>query len=148
LTTRLTPEGLERRLKWVEWAVIGLFTFLLLALGVMIGDGSPLASGLAVDLGVLVYLVALLSYPRLRLLPLGFVVGSDVGHLVYVARVLAAKVLIYPPVWVLVSLTGHVSLNVDPVQALLLAEVVYLVYRLVSVRPGRGQASEPQVLGH
>jgi hypothetical protein len=139
---------LERRLKWVEWAVIGLFTFLLLALGVMIGDGSPLASGLAVDLGVLVYLVALLSYPRLRLLPLGFVVGSDVGHLVYVARVLAAKVLIYPPVWVLVSLTGHVSLNVDPVQALLLAEVVYLVYRLVSVRPGRGQASEPQVLGH
>jgi len=148
LTTRLTPEGLERRLKWVEWAVIGLFTFLLLALGVMIGDGSPLASGLAVDLGVLVYLVALLSYPRLRLLPLGFVVGSDVGHLVYVARALAAKVLIYPPVWVLVSLTGHVSLNVDPVQALLLAEVVYLVYRLVSVRPGRGQASEPQVLGH
>ncbi|MFP3285958.1 MAG: hypothetical protein RXP86_01685 [Acidilobus sp.] len=139
---------MERRLKWVEWAVIGLFTFLLLALGVMIGDGSPLASGLAVDLGVLVYLVALLSYPRLRLLPLGFVVGSDVGHLVYVARVLAAKVLIYPPVWVLVSLTGHVSLNVDPVQALLLAEVVYLVYRLVSVRPGRGQASEPQVLGH
>jgi hypothetical protein len=139
---------LERRLKWVEWAVIGLFTFLLLALGVMIGDGSPLASGLAVDLGVLVYLVALLSYPRLRLLPLGFVVGSDVGHLVYVARVLTAKVLIYPPVWVLVSLTGHVSLNVDPVQALLLAEVVYLVYRLVSVRPGRGQASEPQVLGH
>ena len=148
MTTRLTPEGLERRLKWVEWAVIGLFTFLLLALGVMIGDGSPLASGLAVDLGVLVYLVALLSYPRLRLLPLGFVVGSDVGHLVYVARALAAKVLIYPPVWVLVSLTGHVSLNVDPVQALLLAEVVYLVYRLVSVRPGRGQASEPQVLGH
>jgi len=148
LTTQLTPEGLERRLKWVEWTVIGLFTFLLLALGVMIGDGSPLASGLAVDLGILVYLVTLLSYPRLRLLPLGFVVGSDVGHLVYVARVLAAKVLIYPPVWVLVSLTGHVSLNVDPVQALLLAEVVYLVYRLVSVRPGRGQASEPQVLGH
>ena len=81
-------------------------------------------------------------YPRLRLLPLGFVVGSDVGHLIYVARALAAKVLVYPPVWVLVSLTGHVSLNVDPVQVLLLAEVVYLVYRIVSVRPGRGQASE------
>ncbi|PVU73861.1 hypothetical protein DDW07_00945 [Acidilobus sp. SCGC AC-742_E15] len=142
MTTQLTPEGLERRLKWVEWAVIGLFTFLLLALGVMIGDGGPLASGLAVDLGILVYLVTLLLYPRLRLLPLGFVVGSDVGHLIYVARALAAKVLVYPPVWVLVSLTGHVSLNVDPVQVLLLAEVVYLVYRIVSVRPGRGQASE------
>ena len=139
---------MERRLKWVEWAVIGLFTFLLLALGVMIGDGGPLASGLAVDLGILVYLVTLLLYPRLRLLPLGFVAGSDVGHLIYVARALAAKVVIYPPMWVLVSLTGHVSLNVDPVQVLLLAEVVYLLYRLVSARPGRGQASEPQVLGH
>jgi len=148
LTTQLTPEGLERRLKWVEWALIGLFTFLLLALGVMIGDGSPLASGLAVDLGVLVYLAALLSYPRLRLLPLGFVVGSDVGHMIYVARALAAKVFLYPPVWVLASSAGHVSLNVDPVQVLLLAEVLYLIYSAVSARSRRGQASEPQVLGH
>ncbi|MGC9209777.1 MAG: hypothetical protein ACP5FT_00675 [Acidilobus sp.] len=114
------------------WAVVGFFALLSAGLGFVASYSGPLATGVVIDVGLLLYIIALLSYTKARFVPLGLMLGADIGHLIYDVSVLDARVVLYPLIEVLVSVTGHVSYNVDVVQTIVFAEVIYAVYRAVT----------------
>ncbi len=127
--------------------VVVIFATLLAVLGYLAAWGGSQAAGLVVDVGLLIYVLAILTYARLRYVPLGLMLGADAGHLTYDAVLLHAKVTLYPLVEALTSLSGHVSYVFDPVQALVIAEVIYAVYTLVDKgrAVGRALTSQGQV---
>ena len=125
--------------------VVAVLTALSAALGYLTAWAGSLAAGLVVDVGLLIYVVALLTYARLRYIPLGLMTGADAGHLTYDLVVLHARVALYPLVEALSSLSGHVTYVFDPVQALVIAEVVYGVYSLMRKAKARSPPSEGQV---
>ncbi len=131
------------------WLVISFFAALSAAIGYLASYGGSLVSGLAVDLGLLMYVMALLTYAKARYVPLGLMLGADSGHLVYEAEVLHARVALYPLVEVLTSITGHVSYDVDLVQLIVLVEVLYALYvvasRRFSKQSGAVKTSQGQV---
>ncbi|MGC9071125.1 MAG: hypothetical protein ACP5HK_00280 [Acidilobus sp.] len=121
------PSGLIR-------LIIVFFAALTTGLGYLAAYEGPLASGVTVDLGLILYIIALLSYTKIRFVPLGLMLGADVGHIIYDIEVLDVKVTFYPFMEALASMTGHISYNFDVVQVIIIVEVIYAVYRVVNDR--------------
>ena len=125
--------------------VVAVLTALSAALGYLTAWAGSQAAGLVVDAGLLIYVVALLVYARLRYIPLGLMAGADAGHLTYDFVVLHARIALYPLVEVLSSLSGHVTYVFDPVQVIVIAEAIYGVHSLVRRAKSRASPSEGQI---
>jgi uncharacterized membrane protein YoaK (UPF0700 family) len=114
----------------LEMAVLSVLSIISLLLGYMIGSAATRAfSDSSIAVSLLLYLLLLALYPRYRFPFLAYMVGADVGSLVFDMAVLHAKVVIYPLVVLIVNDLGKFSVNIDFVQLLALLEVVAYIAR-------------------
>ncbi len=127
----------------LEIAMLGVLSIISLLIGYMVGSVAARAfSDSSIVVSLFLYLLLLAFYPRYRFPFLAYMVGADIGSLVFDIAVLHAKVVIYPLVVLLVNDLGKFSVNIDFVQLLVLLEViVYIARKLRKARNRKMGAS-------
>ncbi|MFP3144464.1 MAG: hypothetical protein RXQ93_05575 [Caldisphaera sp.] len=114
----------ELRLMLIILAALGLVTGLILGI-----SGIPMVIGLTITIGFLLYIISGLIYANSRFIFLGLMIGGDIGSIL----TLFSHPLILPFL-IIERGSGHVSIDIDFVQIIVFAEIIYQIIKYLKRR--------------
>ena len=111
-----------------ETLVVAALAVVLVPVGFVGGFASHELGSVVVDVSIVLYIIALVSYPPVRYVFVATALGADAGSIARDVEAYHVSVTILPPL-IRIAGSGHVALEVDPVLVLVVAEVVYALVR-------------------
>lgn len=112
----------ELKIMLIILIVLGIVTGLILGI-----SGVPMIIGLTITIGFLLYVIFGILYPPARYIFLGLMVGGDIGSIL----TLFSHPLVLPFV-IIERGNGHQSIDIDFVQIIVFAEIVYQILKYIA----------------
>ncbi|MGC9134097.1 hypothetical protein [Caldisphaera sp.] len=114
----------ELRMMMIILVALGLITGLILGI-----SGIPMIIGLTITIGFLLYIISALIYSNSRFIFLGLMVGGDIGSII----TLFSHPLVLPFL-IIERGNGHISIDIDFVQIIVFAEIIYQIIKYLKRR--------------
>ena len=111
-----------------EALIVATLAAVLVPVGFVGGFVSHELASVMVDVCIVLYLVALVSYPPTRYLFVATALGADAGSIIRDVETYHVSVAVLPPL-IRIAGSGHVAFEVDPVLIIVMAEVIYALVR-------------------